>query len=472
MPAALASPEAPASPHTARPDALTRRSARLVTAVLGFDALCHLYWLTGATWPAGDTRALSVAVLGFQTPFTVRVLVPLAVLLASGAAAVHIRSGARPRVPVPVQRLAHIATVAVAAATAVQVPLRLAWALGFGTDLDSPFGRLNQFVYLPLCALMALAAYRVARRGRPVRWRRRTAVAVPAVLALLLTGLAYGPMPAVDSAYAPPADSRYVDTPLARFHYLREGSGPPLVLLPGGTAWTFAWGPQLKALSANRTVYVVDLPGQGYTRPHDTGFAYDLPAMDAAIGAFLDAVGLDRTDLAGHSWSGGWALSYAQNHPARIGRLVLLAPSGLDEPDVLSWRMLKIPAVGEVTVKYGYTESAVRDSVKDLFVHKELATKDVQDAMWAPFADPENRRSVYLLERGLDWSVTEKAMPATVQPVLLLWGEEDTVLSVEQAPRYAGLLPSARLETLPSCGHALTLDCPGEVTSRMAAFLA
>ena len=144
------------------------------------------------------------------------------------------------------------------------------------------------------------------------------------------------------------ARSRFVDTNVARFHYLQEGSGSPLVLLPGGTASTHAWQPQFEALSATHTVYVVDMPGQGYTEPHDPEFGYDLPAMEAAIGAFLDAVGLDRVDLAGHSWSGGWALSYAQSHPDRVNRLILLASSGLDVPDVFSWRVLKTPVVGEL----------------------------------------------------------------------------------------------------------------------------
>lgn len=49
--------------------------------------------------------------------------------------------------------------------------------------------------------------------------------------------------------------------------------------------------------------------------------------MDTAIGAFLDAVELSSVDLVGHSWSGGWALSFAQEHPDRVARLVLLDSS-------------------------------------------------------------------------------------------------------------------------------------------------
>jgi 4,5:9,10-diseco-3-hydroxy-5,9,17-trioxoandrosta-1(10),2-diene-4-oate hydrolase len=44
--------------------------------------------------------------------------------------------------------------------------------------------------------------------------------------------------------------------------------------------------------------------------------------------------------------------------------------------------------------------------VRDLFVHKELVTDEVIDAMWAPGTFHDNLRSIYLLERGLDWRVT------------------------------------------------------------------
>ncbi|MFG2054504.1 alpha/beta fold hydrolase [Micromonospora sp. NPDC048930] len=265
--------------------------------------------------------------------------------------------------------------------------------------------------------------------------------------------------------------SRFLDTAVARFHYLREGSGSPLVLLPGGTASTYAWQPQLAALSAGHTVYVVDLPGQGYTEPRDPHFAYDLPAMEAAIGAFLDAAGLDRVDLAGHSWSGGWALDYAQSHPERVRRLVLLASSGLAVRDVASWEILKTPALGELVVNLGYTRDAVQAGIADLFVHKERATPELAEAMWRPLTARPNLRSIYELERGLDWRRTQRRMPATPQPTLIIWGAQDTILPSWQAARFAALMPHAQATIIDGCGHAITLDCPDEVNALMRAFL-
>lgn len=56
----------PYRPHTPAPT----RAAALVASVLTVDAVLHLYWTTGATWPAADDKSLSHAVLGTEVPFT------------------------------------------------------------------------------------------------------------------------------------------------------------------------------------------------------------------------------------------------------------------------------------------------------------------------------------------------------------------------------------------------------------------
>ncbi|MEV0273526.1 hypothetical protein AB0H43_32555 [Hamadaea sp. NPDC050747] len=139
-----------------------RLSRRLAACVLGADALVHVYWLTGATWPAADEHSLSLAVLGFAVPFTARTLIPLALALSVAAVALWRGTG----------RVARLIALAVAVGTAVQVPPRLAWAVGLGLPTaEPPFYWLNLLLYLPLCGLLAVIAFRVARGGTPMRMR-------------------------------------------------------------------------------------------------------------------------------------------------------------------------------------------------------------------------------------------------------------------------------------------------------------
>jgi hypothetical protein len=132
-------------------------AAVAVAAVLGADALVHVYWLTGRTWPAPDTRTLSLAVLNADVPFTPRVLAPLVLLLTAGAGAVLARAGLLGTA------LPGWAPAAGAYAVAAGLLLRggagVVWALGIGAGRGTLFYRLNIRLYTPVCLLLCAGAF-------------------------------------------------------------------------------------------------------------------------------------------------------------------------------------------------------------------------------------------------------------------------------------------------------------------------
>lgn len=460
----------------------------MLAAVLALDGALHVYWSSGLTWPAADARTLSLALLGFAVPFTKGLLWALAALLWSSAALVllhvRLRSG-----PSQSRRILHgttaVVLIAVTSALLLRAVLGCWWC--FAADgLDPSFYRLNLLLYTPGCVVLACCGLLLLRPGTGAgehsRWRRvlttRTAsIVTPTLVFVVLIALAYGSAPAPQTGYEPRSAlgavaSRYVDTPLARFHYIRAGHGSPVVLLSPGSAWVFAWLPQFRALAATHTVYAVDLPGQGFTRLHDRGFAFDLEAMTNAISSFLDAENLPEVALAGNSWSGGWALAFAQRHPERVNRLLLLAPSGLVRPDPTSWELLKLPLVGAALANLSAGSRQLTEAgVRPLFAHRDRITPDLLTAFWAPNTFPDNLRATVRLEQHLDWGATQRALPETQQPTMVLWGRADTVLPVDQAATFAAALPHGDVHVLDQCGHALTLDCPGRVSRLMMDFL-
>ncbi|MFI9847582.1 alpha/beta fold hydrolase [Nonomuraea sp. NPDC051941] len=309
---------------------------------------------------------------------------------------------------------------------------------------------------------------------RPPRKRlRRWLLSTIAVLVALLLFGAYGWQPAQADFRSPYLDmmgSKYADTAVARFHYIRAGSGSPVILIsPGGTS-VIGWKDQVSVLARDHTVYVVDLPGQGYTRLKDPDFGYDLAAMTTALGAFMDAVGVRQAGLAGNSWSGGWALAFTQRHPDRVSKLALLDATGLDLPGTWMWEALKIPVVGELATKLSTSKSTVRSLAEGMMVNKDRITDSLLDEWWAPMTFRDNIRATYLLERRLDWAQTERALPATNTPTLVLWGRQDTIQPVERAHRFAELLPHDQLHILDGCGHAPQLDCPDPVNRHLQTF--
>ncbi|HEY6747926.1 MAG TPA: alpha/beta fold hydrolase [Mycobacteriales bacterium] len=99
---------------------------------------------------------------------------------------------------------------------------------------------------------------------------------------------------------------------------------PPLVLLPGGGATATVWFANVGTLSRVARVHAVDLPGNAGCTRVSTG---DAAALCGWLDTVLDALGGGPIDLAGHSYGGWLALTYALHAPTRVRRLALLDPT-------------------------------------------------------------------------------------------------------------------------------------------------
>ncbi|WP_299530298.1 alpha/beta fold hydrolase [uncultured Streptomyces sp.] len=96
--------------------------------------------------------------------------------------------------------------------------------------------------------------------------------------------------------------------------------GPPLVLLHALGESAEDWDTVAPVLARKRRVYAVDLRGHGRS---DWPGEYSLELMRDDVIGYLDALGLDRADLIGHSLGGLVAYLVAQHRPGRVHRLVL-----------------------------------------------------------------------------------------------------------------------------------------------------
>src|SRR5215813_15153 len=140
-------------------------AAVVAATILGIDAIMHVYWLTGRTWPAADTHALSRVVLNADVPFTPHVLVPLIVILAAAATTVLVKGDVLSSVTWVPAWAATTATIAVAGGAFVRAAAGVVWAMGIGADRGTMFFRLNISAYTPICVILATAAAVVAVRA-------------------------------------------------------------------------------------------------------------------------------------------------------------------------------------------------------------------------------------------------------------------------------------------------------------------
>jgi pimeloyl-ACP methyl ester carboxylesterase len=106
-------------------------------------------------------------------------------------------------------------------------------------------------------------------------------------------------------------------------HFRRVGQGPPLLLLHGLTNTWRVWRPHLDALGATHALIVPDLRGHGDTpNPSST---LSSPQVAADMFVLLDALKIERIQVAGYSFGGHVALRMAAMHPERVEAMVVLA---------------------------------------------------------------------------------------------------------------------------------------------------
>ncbi|WP_166356188.1 alpha/beta fold hydrolase [Phytoactinopolyspora limicola] len=320
----------------------------------------------------------------------------------------------------------------------------------------------------------------MAPTSQPARrvWTRRILLVFGSLVAaavLALTGLAYlwtPPSPELSGSQFhrehPPS---IVDTEVARFSYQKLGNGPAVVMVHGGGEWSYTFRDTVEALREDYTVYLVDMPGNGYTTTTDAGFAYDVPAMTSALGVFVDAVGLTEFALVGHSWGGGWALRYTQLHPDRVGSLTLLGASGIDEPDVWDWRIFEIPMIGEAAANV-MGRADVGGFLNKAFVNGDRVTDEVVEEISRTALQVDNRRALVLSQRRLDWADTEDDLGLVDVPTLIVWGEQDAFLPAEFADRLGRGIENSQVHRLKGCGHNVHADCPEQVEQLLLNFLA
>jgi pimeloyl-ACP methyl ester carboxylesterase len=133
--------------------------------------------------------------------------------------------------------------------------------------------------------------------------------------------------------------------------YLTAGKGPPLVLLHGVGDNALDWWWVMPALARRHRVYAPDLPGSGgSTKPPAD---YSPAFFTRFIGAFLNALGVDRAAVIGSSLGGLVGLRLALSEPERVTALGLVSSGGLGREVTYALRALALPGYGRLAVAWG-----------------------------------------------------------------------------------------------------------------------
>lgn len=251
-----------------------------------------------------------------------------------------------------------------------------------------------------------------------------------------------------------------------RVRYVDEGSGPPLLLVPGHTSRVEEYDRIVAALRRRFRVLTFDFPGTGYAdKPIRR---YDLAYYDRALIGFLDALGIGECYLAGGSLGGNLVLRAALAHPARFPRVVAWAPGS-------AWRAM--PIVAAAMRWYGFALFHIFARLQSTYWYSQ-GWKGRHRAVAQTFAYYAEVLSPGFVR--MYWGIAADQMGTSLfptagrirQPVLLMWGDRDHGLGMGKGVRRLhALIPKSELVVFPGAGHALVAERTAEVAERIAEFL-
>jgi pimeloyl-ACP methyl ester carboxylesterase len=232
------------------------------------------------------------------------------------------------------------------------------------------------------------------------------------------------------------------------------GKGEPLVLFHGaGTVdgFDFAepWADRFRVIAPYHPGFGESGDDPTFTEIHD----YVMHYLE-----LFDALKIDKLSLVGSSMGGYLAAKFASEHGHRVKKLVMIAPYGLHVPEHPTIDLIATPGEQLVPMLVSNFETLKR-SLPEKPGMDFIAARSREAASFARLfrgrpTDPKFPRHLHRIK----------------MPTLIVWGDEDKLIPVQQAQTWRKLIPSAEIMVVKGAGHIVQRDKP-EVVEAISRFL-
>jgi len=247
-----------------------------------------------------------------------------------------------------------------------------------------------------------------------------------------------------------------------KLNVLDQGKGPAVLLIHAFPLHHEMWGPQIPVLSTRFRVIAPDLRGFGQSHPPSP---WTMEEMADDLNALLDRLNVDTCSLAGVSIGGYIGFAFWSRYPKRVRQLVLcntraradneMEKKGRNEmiaaiqqngvsilPDRMLPRLLRPDAPQEVV---GKVRTMIEAADASAAIHALTAMRD-----------------------RLDFSA---ALHRIQTPTMVVAGENDAIIRVEEARSMADAISGSRFVQIPDSGHLSNLENPEEFNRALLGFL-
>lgn len=271
-----------------------------------------------------------------------------------------------------------------------------------------------------------------------------------------------------------PPKGEFITVEGIRLHYLSRGKGKKtVVFLHGAMLSANDYEPLLdRAAQQGYHALAFDRPGYGYSeRPLHEAVTPQVQAR--LIHKALVKLGIEKTIVVGHSWSGLLALTYALSYPEQVTGIVILGgamykegyPAEKGDPIAA---LIQTPVIGFFLLHF-LLRSPLGTKLTDLMLEATFAPDPVPSdyralthALWLrPSQFKANREDVLAFPPAA--AHISVRYPEIKQPIAVVVGEQDPFGATAQAQRLQETLPQAKLVMIPQGGHMIPHHYPEQV---------
>ncbi len=248
---------------------------------------------------------------------------------------------------------------------------------------------------------------------------------------------------------------------LHRFRSYRRPS--PLILVNGLAEQSESWFANRTDWSRHFDVKVPEIlvyDGDSLHRRIDEGGEITVDYLTERLEHYLDEYAQRPPyHLVGSSLGGQVVMNYAVRNPEKVKKLVLICPSGVHGDENLP-------------MMEGVKRSQYDTLVNSVFYRGGFASEDLIEAIERKFQNRKWKKGVLRTLRGTVGHSVAPLLEQVTQPTLLIWGDNDHVLSdVAGSIHAAQRMKQATQVVIPKCGHAPQIEKSGLVNKLVLGFL-
>jgi haloalkane dehalogenase len=282
-----------------------------------------------------------------------------------------------------------------------------------------------------------------------------------------------------------PFDGKRLDLDGLGYHYLDEGSGPPVVMVHGNPSWSFYYRNLVLALRDRYRCIVPDHIGCGLSdKPGDHLYDYTLSRRVDDLEKLLEQLGIrEDITLVVHDWGGMIGMAYAVRHPERVKRLVILNTGAFHLPKTKRFpaalRICRDTFIGTLLVR-GYNAFSLAASY--VGCKRNPMSAELRALYQLPYDSWQDRIATLRFVQDIPLKPGDRAYDLVSSvadgigqfrnlPMLICWGELDFVFDRHFLAEWRQRFPEAEVHSYPDCGHYILEDAKDEVVPLISGFL-